>query len=165
MSSYSFEMIGSWPHVAMVVVLVWPHFPSLRYMLCLSRSWCPHTPVFTTMCCIYYCWTDSRSNNFPSSKRRVDLKLWELDIGERGQLEVKDEKENMPLVDMVAIVAQVCGAVCQLYLRHWNTTLAAWKLCGHQAYVDMYYQVLYIVDTWYWLREGMVNIELSFFRH
>ena len=35
-------------------------------------------------------------------------------IGERGQLEVKDEKENMPLVDMVAIVAEVYGAVCQL---------------------------------------------------
>ena len=45
-------------------------------------------------------------------------------IGERGQLEVKDEKENMPLLDMVAIVAEVYGTVCQLYLRLWNTTLA-----------------------------------------
>ena len=52
---------------------------------------------------------------FPSWKRWVDF--WELDIGERGQLEVKDEKENMPLVDVVAIVAEVYGAVCQLYLR------------------------------------------------
>ena len=28
-----------------------------------------------------------------------------------GQLELKDEKENMSLVDMIAIVAEVFGAV------------------------------------------------------
>ena len=39
-------------------------------------------------------------------------KFWELAIGEGGQLEVKDEKENMPLVDRVAIVVEVYGAVC-----------------------------------------------------
>ena len=50
--------------------------------------------------------------------------VWELAIGERVQLEVKHEKENMSLVDMVAIVAEVYGAVCQLYFRLWNTTLA-----------------------------------------
>ena len=38
-------------------------------------------------------------------------------MGERGQLEVKDEKKNMPLVDRVTIVAQVYSAVCQLHLR------------------------------------------------
>ena len=30
----------------------------------------------------------------------------------------------MPLVDMVAIVAEVYGVVYQLYLRLWYTTLA-----------------------------------------
>ena len=30
----------------------------------------------------------------------------------------------MPLVDRVAIVVEVYGAVCQLYLRPWDTTLA-----------------------------------------
>ena len=37
---------------------------------------------------------------------------------------MKDEEENMPLVDRVAIVVEVKSAVCQLYRRHWNTTLA-----------------------------------------
>ena len=64
MSSCPFEMIGPWPHVAMVVVLVCPHFPSLRYTLCLSPSWGSHIPVFTTTCCIYYCCTDSCSMLF-----------------------------------------------------------------------------------------------------
>ena len=36
----------------------------------------------------------------------------ELAIGERGQHEVKDEKENMPLVDRVVIAVAVYGAVC-----------------------------------------------------
>ena len=56
-------------------------------------------------------------------------------IGERCQLELKDEKENTPMVDMVAIVAEVYGAVC-------NTTLPTYKLCGHKAYIDMYYSIL-----------------------
>ena len=30
---------------------------------------------------------------------------------------MKEEKENMPLVDMVAIVAEVYGAARQLYVR------------------------------------------------
>ena len=33
--------------------------------------------------------------------------FWEMAIGERGQLEMKDEQENMPWVDRVAIVAEV----------------------------------------------------------
>ena len=41
---------------------------------------------------------------------------------------MKDEKENIPLVDMVAVVAEVCGAVCQLHSRLWNTTLASQSL-------------------------------------
>ena len=45
-------------------------------------------------------------------------------MGERGQREVKDEKAKMTLVDLVAIVAEVYSAVCQMYLRLWNTTLA-----------------------------------------
>ena len=39
------------------------------------------------------------------------------------------------MVDMVAIVAEVYGAVC-------NTTLPTYKLCGHKAYIDMYYSIL-----------------------
>ena len=36
---------------------------------------------------------------------------------------MKDEKENMPLVDRVANVVEVYGTVCLVYLRLWNTTL------------------------------------------
>ena len=74
---------------------------------------------------------------FPSWKRWVALKLLELAIRERGQLELK-EKKKKPLVDMFAIVAKAFAAVCQLYLRLWNTTLATWKLYGHKAYTDMH---------------------------
>ena len=81
---------------------------------------------------------------------------------------MKDEKENMPLVDMVAIVAEVYGAVCQLYLRLRNTTLVTYKLCSHKAYIDMYV-LLYIVDNAGrhdidFGREGFIN-DLSFFSH
>ena len=48
---------------------------------------------------------------FPSWKRSVELKRWELAMGERGQLEVKDENETMPLVDRIATVSEVYGAV------------------------------------------------------
>ena len=108
MSSYPFEMIGSWSPVAMVVVLVCPQFPSLRYILHLSPLWCPHIPVFT-ICCIYhyhYCSTDSRSICFPVENGGSSWNFWELAVGERGQLEVEDEKENMPLVDTIAFVAR-----------------------------------------------------------
>ena len=47
---------------------------------------------------------------------------------------MKDEKENMPLPDRVVIVAEVYGAVQQLYLRLWNMTLATQKLCGDKRY-------------------------------
>ena len=49
-------------------------------------------------------------NIFPVENGGSSWNIWELVIGERGQLEVKDEKENMPLVEMVAIVAEVYGA-------------------------------------------------------
>ena len=49
---------------------------------------------------------------FPVENDGSSWNFWELAIGERGQLEVKDEKENVPLVDRVAIVAEVYGAVC-----------------------------------------------------
>ena len=57
---------------------------------------------------------------------------------------MKDEKQNTPLVDRVAIVAEVYGAVRQLHSRLWNTTLATMSPCGHKAYV---YVLLYIVDS------------------
>ena len=44
-------------------------------------------------------------------------KLRELAIGERDQLEVKGKQENMPLVDRVAIVAEVYSTVCQQHSR------------------------------------------------
>ena len=97
---------------------------------------------------------------FPVENGGSSWNLWELAIGEGVKLEEKDEKENTPLVDRVAIVAEVYIAVCQLYLRLWNTTLATWKLYGHKA-------GRYVVCTtvhcrqyrkaWYWLREGRVN--------
>ena len=61
---------------------------------------------------------------FPVENGGSSWNFLELAIGERGQLEVKDEKENMPLVDRVAIVVETDGAVCQLYLRLSNSTLA-----------------------------------------
>ena len=95
-----------------------PSFPVSPIYALLSPSWYPHIPVFTTTCCIYYCYTDSCSILFPVENGGSSWNLWELAIGDRGQLEVKDEKENIPLVDMVAIVVEVYGVVCQ------NTTLA-----------------------------------------
>ena len=58
---------------------------------------------------------------------------------------MKDEKENMPLVDRVTIVAEVHSAVCQLLLRLWNTTLATQKLCGQKANTVYRYVLLCIV--------------------
>ena len=57
---------------------------------------------------------------------------------------MKDEKENMPLVDTVAIVAEVYGAVCQLYQKIWNTTPAPKNLSSQSIYRHV---LLYIVDT------------------
>ena len=48
---------------------------------------------------------------FPVENCGSSLNFWELAIGERGLREVKGEKENMPLVDRVAIVAEAYGAV------------------------------------------------------
>ena len=96
-SLYLFEMIGSWPHVAMVVVLVCPHFPSLRHILCLSPWRCPHLPGFTMKCCIFYCYTDSRSICFQVEHGGLSWNIWELAIGERGQLELKDETRKHAL--------------------------------------------------------------------
>ena len=157
-----FRMVGSCPHVSVVVVLASPHFPSLRYIYaawspndvlisvwndrfmasccngcgagllsfpvsrnvgCLSTSWCPHILVFTTTCCSYYCFTGSCSI-FPVENGGSSWNFWELAIGDRGKLGVKDEKENTPLFDMVAIIAKVYSVVCQLHVRLWNTTMA-----------------------------------------
>ena len=68
----------------------------------------------------------------------------------------------MPLVYRVAIVAEVHAAVCQLYLRLWDTTLAKKKLCGHKAYMDTWYVLLYIIDkagghNIDFVREGFIN--------
>ena len=53
-------------------------------------------------------------------------------IGERDQLKLKGGTENVPLVDMVVIVAEVYSAVCQLHLKLWNTTraneISGWKV-------------------------------------
>ena len=79
-------------------------------------------PVITTTCCIFYCCKHSRSTFFRNSGSSWNF--WELAIGERRQLKVEDEKENLPFVDVVAIVAEAYGTVCQLYWRLWNATLA-----------------------------------------
>ena len=44
---------------------------------------------------------------FPVENGGSSWNFWELAIGERGQLQVKGEEENMPLVDRVAIVAEI----------------------------------------------------------
>ena len=88
---------------------------------------------------------DVSPSSRPSENGGSSWNFWELAIWERGELEVKDEKENMPLVDGVVIVAKVYIA-CQLRLRLWNTTLATQKLCGHKAYIGMYYCALYTIQ-------------------
>ena len=50
------------------------------------------------------------------------VNFWKLAIGQRGQLDVKGEKDNMPLVYRVEIVVEECAA-SQLYLRLANPTL------------------------------------------
>ena len=92
----AFEMVDSCPHVAVVVVLVCPYFMSLRCILCLSPSWCPHNPVFTTTCCKCCCCTDSRTIFVQFENSGSSWNFWELAIGERGQLEVKNEKKTCP---------------------------------------------------------------------
>ena len=118
MSSYPFGMIGSWSHVAMVVVLVCPHFSSLRYIYSVSLMMSSY-PVFVddVLYVLLLYWYRFALNIFPVENGGSSWNFWELAIGERGQLEVQDEKESMPLVIRVAIVAEVYGAVCQLYLR------------------------------------------------
>ena len=65
---------------------------------------------FTTTTCIILLLYRFALNVFPSWKRWVELKLLrDLAVGERGQLEVKDEKENITLVDRVV---EIYGAVC-----------------------------------------------------
>ena len=118
MSSYPFEMIGSWPHVATVVVLVY----FISHLSDICSYYFPHNVLIfqflrrRVVYCIYDCCKDSRSIFFPVENGGSSWNFWELAIGERGQLELKDEKENMPLVGMVAIVTEVYGTVCQLYL-------------------------------------------------
>ena len=68
---------------------------SPMYILCASPSWY-HIPVYTTTCCIYYLPYIVVLNLFPSWKRWVSWYFWELNIGEKGQLEVKDGKETCP---------------------------------------------------------------------
>ena len=50
----------------------------------------------------------------------------------------------MSLVDRVATIADVYGAVCQLYVRFWNTTLVTIALWSQIMYI---YVILYIVDN------------------
>ena len=38
------------------------------------------------------------------------VNVWKLAIGQRGQLDVKGEKDNMPLVYRVVIVVEECAA-------------------------------------------------------
>ena len=159
--------VVSCPHVAEVVVLVCPHFPSLRYILphdvliCVWNDWfmksccnrsCPHFPSLRNIRCfislmmswyssflrrrvIYYCCTDSRPILFllKTVGRAETFESWPSEKGANSKWRTKKK------VDRVAIVVEAYGAVCQLSLRLWNTSLAASKLCGHQAYVDMHY--------------------------
>ena len=58
-------------------------------------------------------WYRFALNIFPVENGGSSWNFWELAIGERGQLEAKDERENMTLVDRVAIVVEEAyGVVC-----------------------------------------------------
>ena len=64
------------------------------------------------------------SAQFVSQLKTVgQLILLRAEYRRKGPTRSERRKRNMPLVDMVAIVAEVYGAVCQLYSRLWNTTL------------------------------------------
>ena len=150
MSSYPFEMIGSWPHVATVVVLVY----FISHLSDICSYYFPHNVLIfqflrrRVVYCIYDCCKDSRSIFFPVENGGSSWNFWELAIGERGQLELKDEKENMPLVGMVAIVTEVYGTVCQLYLinafEHDSGDIKA--LWSQSIYIDMYYCTLWAMQ-------------------
>ena len=82
---------------------------------------------------------------FPVENGGSSWNFWELATEESGQLEVKGENENMPLVDRVTIVAEVYGAVCQLHLRLWSTTVGRHKSSVVTKHVQ--YVLLHIVDN------------------
>ena len=75
-------------------------------------------------------------------KRWVELKRLRAGRRRKGSTQVKYGKENMMLVDKVAVVVKVYIAVCLLCLRRWNTTLSNLTLCGHKAYIETYYCTL-----------------------
>ena len=156
-SSYPFEMLDSWPQVSMIVVLVYPHFRSLRNILWLSPSWCPHIAACTTTCCIYYRCTDSRS--IVSQLKTVGpAETFESWPSEKGSTRSETRKRNMPLVDMVAIVAEVYGAVCQPF----GTRLWRRKGSVHKAKTGMYYCTLQTMQEDMMASGGKVNWWLEF---
>ena len=77
---------------------------------------------------------------FPVKNGGSRFNLWQLDVGERGQLELKDKQENMPLDDRVSIVAEIYRAVYQQHLR--NQTRATKNLWAQEAQIDVYYCTL-----------------------
>ena len=82
-----------------------------------------------------------------------------------GQLEVKHEKESMSLVDRVAIVVEVYGAVCQLYLETLEHDSGDVKALWSKRIYR--YVLLYVVDNAGrhdidFGREGLIIDYLSF---
>ena len=85
MSSYPFEMIGSWPHLAMVVVLVCPHFPHLQYIGCLliiSLMMLSYSTFYDDVLYILLLYRFAL-NIFPVKNGGSRWNFWGLAIGER----------------------------------------------------------------------------------
>ena len=89
MSSYPLERTSWWPHVAMVVVLVCSHFPSLRYML-ISRMMSSCSIFLDDV--LYILLYRFALNMFPSWKRWFELKL--LRAGHRTKGSTPSERRK-----------------------------------------------------------------------
>ena len=90
-----FKVVGSCPHVAVVVVLVCPPFPSLRYIyiLCLfSLMMSSYSSFYTDTCCVYYCLYRFTLKILPSSKRWAELKIWRA--GHRRKGSTRNERRK-----------------------------------------------------------------------
>ena len=104
-------------------------FTLISHLSDIYSAYLPHDVLifqFWRRCvvCIFYWCTYSRST-VSQLKTVGRVQTFETWLWENGvKLDVEDKKGDLPFVDMVAIVAEVYGAVCQLYVRLRNTTLA-----------------------------------------
>ena len=100
-------MIGSWPHVALVVVLVCPHFPSLRYIICLSPSSCPHIPVLRQRVVCTAVQSRAQFSQFKTVDRAETFESWPPEKGVNSKWKTKKKTCPWLIIYIVAIVAEL----------------------------------------------------------